>query len=441
MKGWQLVGAVLLTLVSICFGVSTDVNDLHPGAGWGLSARSENGQFAVVLIRSPDMNDCVLEVYDVNASQNKLLWKADVASNFPRGGLFLSDDAGCVARLNTREESRGDALQFYTREQGKIKGYSHDQLLGFCETLTGKGKYNLFPTFYMFHTFEGLTYFCGCLFGKAGLQWVAWSAADGQHLNLDQTVANSITDDARRHFRKELGHEGESPNKILGCLFLSHFKRPEDRPYVEKLLTDQHFVTNPIWVERSSFLQTLLEQINIETQTRYQLDYFCASSGFRETADRELEKWDGKVTRDRLRSRKDPYHCLGTALVQVVLKSTPKRVGGLWVYLVPASIGRAEWDHKRRLHYLMAEFEGLGSEYEIGRTIPCIFGGVTPGKYWIKAVWDKEKPFEPLDRSGDGFCRPQKGDYESADSPVIEVEAAQTIDAGVIQCKQKVKGK
>jgi hypothetical protein len=206
------------------------------------------------------------------------------------------------------------------------------------------------------------------------------------------------------------------------------------------LLTDQDFVTNPIWVERSSFLQTLLEQINIETQTRYQLDYFCASSGLREMADRELEKWDGKVTRDRLRWCKHPYHFLGTVRVHVVLKSRPKTVGGLWVYLVPASVGRAEWDQKRPVHYLMAEFDGLGSEYEIGRTTPCIFGGVTPGKYWVKAVWDKAEPFQPFNRRSDDFCKPQKGDYESVDSPVIEVKAGQTVDAGVIECKQKVKG-
>ena len=109
--------------------------------------------------------------------------------------------------------------------------------------------------------------------------------------------------------------------------------------------------------------------------------------------------------------------------------------------MAPAWGGGADWDHTRPEHYLIGKFQDLGSEYKIGRAIMCIFGGVTPGKYWVKVVWDKAKPFKPFNRRGDDFCRPQKGDYESVDSPVIEVKAGRIVDVGVIECKQKVKGK
>jgi hypothetical protein len=210
------------------------------------------------------------------------------------------------------------------------------------------------------------------------------------------------------------------------------------------LLTDEHFVTKPMWVERPSFLQRALQQININTEERYELDYFYASSLIRQHADRALADWKGKATGGWLRWRGYPFHYLGIVRVQVALKTKPKEAGGLWVYLVPASVDRAEWDRERPVHYLMAEFDGFGSEYKIGkeRTVQCIIGGVTPGRYWIKAVWDKAEPFQPFSRrSSDDFCTPQKGDYESVDSPVIEVEAGKVVDVGVIECKQKVRGK
>jgi hypothetical protein len=272
------------------------------------------------------------------------------------------------------------------------------------------------------------------------MYWVCWNAATGEHIEVDKRLVARITEHTRQHFRRELALEQRYYTKLLAWLFLARLKRPEDRALLEKFLTDQDFVTNPIWVEKPSFLQELLYQINIETEPRYQLDYFCASSGFREMADRNLAAWDGIPVGRRLRWCKRPYHYLGAVRVQVVLKSRPKKVGGLWVYLVPASVDRDEWDQKRRIHYLMAEFDGFASEYEIGRTIPCILGGVTPGRYWVKAVWDKAEPFQPFNRRSDDFCTPQKGDYESVDSPVIEVEAGKVVDVGVIQCKQKVKG-
>jgi hypothetical protein len=441
MKNRRSAATILLILVSIYSAGSTDVSDLHPGAAWGLSAHSENGQFAAVLIRPPDINDCVLEVYEVNAPENKQLWKANVPLKHPHGAIFVSNGGRYVTRLDTDRQAEGDALEFYVREQGKIKGYSREQLLSFCQALTGKGKWDLFPTFYMFHTFEGLTFFCGLMWSQQGSCWVAWNAATGDLIEVNQTLEPRMTDDARRHFRKQLAQQGQSGNKIVACAFLSRWKRTEDRRLVEKMLQDRDFITNPVWVEKPSFLTQLFRQININTEKRYQLDYLYASSGYREFADRALAEWDGKVVGRNLRWRAYPYHYLGTVRLKVVLKGRPKKDGGLWVYLLPESVDRAEWDQKRPEHYLAEEFDGLGSEYEIGRTIPCIFGGVTPGKYCIKAVWDKAKPFEPFNRRSDDFCRPQNGDYESADSPVIEVKAGQTVDVGVIQCKQKVKGK
>jgi len=96
------------------------------------------------------------------------------------------------------------------------------------------------------------------------------------------------------------------------------------------------------------------------------------------------------------------------------------------------------WDNKRPIQYLFADFDSLETDLPIKRTIRCVFDGVTPGKYWVKAVWDKEKPFAKRDAN---FYRPEKGDYENLVSPIIEVKAGKRIDAGTIKCKHKVNGK
>ena len=96
------------------------------------------------------------------------------------------------------------------------------------------------------------------------------------------------------------------------------------------------------------------------------------------------------------------------------------------------------WFNTRPAQYLYWDFEGLDlSYYKVSRSIRCLLKGVTPGKYWVEAVWDRKKPFYNWD---DDFYKPERGDYESVESPVIEVKAGEKLDAGKIKCEKKVKG-
>ncbi len=55
--------------------------------------------------------------------------------------------------------------------------------------------------------------------------------------------------------------------------------------------------------------------------------------------------------------------------------------------------------------------------------LPCVFEGIMPGEYRVKAVWYQTKRLEPSYNCVK--CLPKTGDYESLMSPVFEVKAGE----------------
>lgn len=443
MKNWSLIAPAFVCLSAVCLGQLADFNNPASGADWWIKADSENGKFAAVLIRPSDMNDCMLEVYEVNGPENKLLWKANAPCKVSGGDVFVSNDGIYVVTLDDRKEPKGDALEFYARERGKIKGYSRQEVLGICEKKVGKNKKAPFPSFSLFHSSGGLTYFCACVWGKEEFHWVCWNAATGEYTPVNEALAKSVCEHVRQQFRKQLAAERNGRSIVPACLFLLRLKKAEDRALIERLLADENFWTHWQVVEGESIIQKVLEKVDIDIEARVSFDGFCAQSQVRELADTILAVWDGKIEPTRLRRsfRRQAYfpqYYLGGVSLDVVLTAKPKKRGGLWVYLVPESVGRDQWASNRPVHYLKAEFKSLDPRLEPGQKVRCVFRGVTLGKYWIKAVWDKEKPFY---NGEDKFYKPQKGDYESTADFVVQVKAGEMVDVGTIECKQKVKGK
>lgn len=439
MKSCRSFLAVVVTLSAVCSGTLASDSNLPSKRSWSKSANSDNGKFTAVLRWSLDVNECVLEVLDANARERTLLWKNVVSLKHLVADVFVSDDGKYVVMLDRPEKTADDAFEFYSKDKGRIRGYTHEDVLELSQKVTsGMGK-GAFPCYSFFHHYKGLTYLCSLVWQSEEFHWLVWDAASGEPLKVNQVLAASIYEKAREQFKKEILQEGDFIDKISACMFLLKLKRPEDRVLIEKLLADEHFVTNPICTYRESFVERILEKVGISINGRDELEYFFAESGMREIADKALSEWDGKVKEAVFRAswgRGYVYYRLGEVSVKVVLPARPKKLQNLWVYLVPESVDRAQWAETQPIHSLFVDCDGWDVNYEIGRTVPCVFKGVTPGKYWLKAVWDKEKPF--YDR-GDDFYRPQKGDYESVDSPVIEVGAGQEVDAGKIKCNKKVK--
>jgi hypothetical protein len=123
------------------------------------------------------------------------------------------------------------------------------------------------------------------------------------------------------------------------------------------------------------------------------------------------------------------YVCLGVVDVTVRLPERPAR-GSLWVYLVPEAVAPSEWATNRPVHRLRAAFnDAPPTGYPTA--VPVRFEGVTPGRYWVKAVYDCAEPFS---RDGAAACTPSPGDYESTQRAVVEAVAGKVSSPNPLDC-------
>lgn len=438
MKIFELMITIFTTLGLLCCPTFAATDDTPAKMEWTIDANSDNEKFTAVLRRSIGTTDGTLEVFEVNNIHRKLLWETPSFAKELVPDIFVSDDGNYIVILDDSRRPEGDALEFYRHDKGKIKAYSREDVLGLSEKVTGQYDEKAFSAPHsLFHKFEETTYFCSLVWTDKEFYWLVWNAANGDHIKANQKLIDGIFNQAREHFGKQILKPRNYSKKITACFFLSKLKRPEDRYLIEKLLLEELFVTNPSITYKESLWAKYLDSWGFSIPDQAKLEFFYTQSPIRQFADIALSRWDSK-TDTPLRFRRDDYnyHYLGKVSVQVILPAKPKKHECLWVYLVPESLDWDQWDNKRPAHYLYVDFDGLN--YKIGRIVPCIFMGVTPGKYRLKAVWDRKKPFYNWD---DEFYKPQNGDYESIESPIIQVKAAQTIDAGTIECNHKVKNK
>jgi hypothetical protein len=195
--------------------------------------------------------------------------------------------------------------------------------------------------------------------------------------------------------------------------FLGTLQNPEDRHVIESLLTDTSFYTRPVNKWRGQFIR------------------YNASSPKRALAESILAQWDGKP--------KDKYHYLGTVEGKLKLHAPPKAGDHrLCIYLVPGEVIKDNWYAEVPVHRITYYFWKYSFHNRQWPTIiiPFRIQGVTPGTYQAKAVWDKAKPHN----FGDNYIKgpPQKGDYQSIDSPLITIEAGKTVDNITIDCTHEV---
>jgi len=400
--------------------------------------------------------DRKIQVFAVNASQKKLVWST-TAPPGNAGGALVSNDGSYVATVDRSLWPEWDAVEIFCRDKGRTAGYSRDVIISLAEQVHGivitkkLERYigvRIDPSPYsdersyvsrmrsshaVFHRSRGRTHFCLGIWDGNEFHWLAWDAETGERIGVDQVFAGEILEDAHRQCRGQIIR-----SQKFNLDFLVKLRRPEDRPLIEGLLDADDFHT---MVKSGSYKEPafgwLFEKLGIHLEGTIELDYVRASSSIRWDADRALGRWDGKGPCRSSPRNTVCHHYLGNVLVDIALPAKPKRRGGLWVYLVPDSVSRKQWLRQPPAHCLHVEFKSTDPRLKPGQTISCLFITATPGRYWVKAVWDKAKPYYNGDVK---FYKPQKGDYESVVSPVIEVKAGQVADVGVIECKQKVKG-
>lgn len=389
-----------------------------------------------------------IQVFDVNGPQPNLLWSTTAPPGNTGGGL-VSNDGRYVAIVNRSQDPSGDVVEVFCRDKGKTVAYRRDEIARLADEVTGilttwpipddpdiesSYAFRIGSSHAIFRKSRGRTRFCLGIWDGNEFHWLVWDAETAQRLDVNEVFAAEILEDAHRQSREQTIRR---QNINLG--FLVKLRRPEDRPLIEGLLDADDFQT---MVMSGSYKKPafgwLFEKLGIHLEGTIELDYVYTYSSIRSSADWALGRWEGKGPCTSTPRKAACHRYLGNVLVDIALPAKPKHRGGLWVYLVPQSVSRTQWSNQRPVHYLNVQFGNTDPRLKPGRTISCAFSTAAPGSYWVKAVWDKAKPYHNGDVK---FYKPQKGDYESVDSPVIDVKAGQTVDVGVIQCKQKVKGK
>jgi hypothetical protein len=425
---------------------------------------SENGRFQVRLEQygeeplhfkdSPPLADRKIQVFNVNGPQKKLVWSATTTPGSACGAI-VSNDGRYVAIVDQSQRPEWDVVEVFCGGKGKTVAYSQDKLIRLAEQVEGiklvhyiepylaavaevdDGGYafRIRSSHAIFRKSGGRTHFCLGIWDGHEFGWLVCDAETGERIDVDEVFAAEILEDAHRRCREQI-----IKRQTFNLGFLVMLKRPEDRPLIEGLLDADDFHTAVIdGSYKEPALGWFFKKLGIRLEGTIELDFVYASSYTRSAADRALGRWDGKGRWSGSSRKTASYHYLGNVLVNIALPKKPKRRGGggLWVYLVPDSVSRQQWLSQPPAHCLHVEFKSTDTRLKPGQTIPCVFRTAAPGRYWVKAVWDKAKPYH---NGKDKFYRPRKGDYESVDSPVIEVKAEQTVDAGTIECKQKVKG-
>jgi len=125
----------------------------------------------------------------------------------------------------------------------------------------------------------------------------------------------------------------------------------------------------------------------------------------------------------------EQYVYLGVVEVTVRLPERPGK-GSLWVYLLPENVGAAEWSKTCPTCQVRCAFnDAPPAGYPAAITVR--FEGVTPGRYWLKAVYDAAQPFSG---GAAAACTPSPGDYESVQRTTIDVAAGKVTSLQPLTC-------
>lgn len=399
------------------------------------STSSENGNFAVYLTPPKEKGDGLLEVIEIKDQNEAILWKSTLKDQYLPMEVYVTNEGDNVVTVNQiGSAGYGDYVIAFYNANGLIKNYSMEEILHLPKNIEYSELRELVPhstssRWWDKHSIKFLDMNSGklnfCIWLGVFNRWAAWDATTGQEVKPDEKMISKWDTKARLLAIKRIrqGPEGLSPDEDNApFVFISRFRRPEDRKLIEQLLSDGQFY-GMILSSKNNFL------------------HYTQFSGRRSFAEQLLAKWDGKLTEidDPFDYNRQIYYHLGVIDGVVKLPQIPRIGDGtLWVLLVPEKVTKNRWQIEPPIHRLVVPFDkylfGIYSP-KVSRNFLYRIEGITPGKYWLKAVWDKAKPRR---KQYARICRPKQGDYESIESPVITIEAGKIVQDVIVDCTHKV---
>jgi hypothetical protein len=425
---------ILAAFLSVTATVSADF--WYFSSERGRAACSENAKFVVYLTPGKQEEQPLIEVFQIKDSQELRVWQCRMGNRSNPLEVNITNDGKYVATVNNAGRAGyGDYVLAFYDTNGLIKNYSLEQILASLhvdyaefdksvpKSISSRWWDRYSVKFFSSH--NAATYFCIWL--DLVDRWVAWDPSNGRRVEVAEAMIKRLNNRTRLWAVKTIEEGsfalGRGPcGEETPYVFLSKLRKPEDRNIIERLLSDGRF--------------------NVEIQSSKQESlHYVQGSGMRSLGEKLLAKWDGRATEapGPNQEHEQIYYYLGVVDGTIRLPHVPEAGDGtLWVYLVPAGIGTDQWHRKPPVHRLAASLdEFLISEDGPNVSRDFLFGveGVTPGKYWLKAVWDKATPYC---ETYDAICLPDRGDFQGVAPTVVTVKAGQTVENILIDCMLEV---
>jgi hypothetical protein len=393
-----------------------------------------------------------LSVFRVDAATRIPLWTVGLMNRVSPLNVLLTDDGEYAVSLdNWHSMGYGEEVIAFYGRIGLIRSYSLEAALDDGSgKITRDGLWNSFDHSVSSRWWrknsimqiDGAT--TNAVFGIwldwAGC-WYAWRMADGLPLKLkgkDLLRWNEMgraqahawlaqPEISGRPSREEMHKQtpaaeawsrqvGERrDHQALACRYLAYTKNPDDRPLLEKALHSSELNAN--W-----------------------------DPELRIIADRALAILDGASDSFGSLSRREqePFYQLGTIDLTIELPQIPaKGEGQLYVSVYPETVKAAEWRQAPALFRTGTSFKSSSTKTasEVKITIPAFW----PGRYWVKAVWQRNPPFQydlysyegmrEWKESREAAPAADANDFESGIPEFFAVKRGQTVTC-TIKCMQ-----
>ena len=355
------------------------------------------------------------------------LWETDLGNEVAPVELMLTNDGRHVVTFDNwhRAGYGDDVVAFYAQDKAgarRVAAYSLEQILPKEQvaqvTTSVSSRWWREHGHRFFDEAGGRTAVCVWL-GRLG-RWVAWDVATGKPLDVtaDAEALRRWNRAGADWAMRELSRDRD----VFGATrFLSATKNPGTQAVLEKLLRREDFQTSHHAAEDG------------------EPDRWVAWSPTRKHADRALSAWygDPRAMEHAGAEYADwDYAHLGAVDATLRLAAAPGPNGGdLYVYLFPESVGEIEWPAAKPVHELSVRAKGRRRP---GAEMNVRFEGVAPGRYWLKAAYDRDAPFTNAARGAAAGYRPSPGDVESTERRFIDVKPGETAAYGNLRCTHAV---
>jgi hypothetical protein len=407
---------------------------------------SDNKQFIARVVPATTNAKPQLLVLTVSKGRTNQLWASDLGNKVSPNSVLISDDGSSVVTLDNwgRGGYGDDVIAFYTRA-GRMAKYSLEQIAppprrteNSFQSLGGRDGYGGVishstasrhwqrNSLQFFAVYEGELWFC--LWLDWDDRWLVWRASDGAVVNPTLQMLTLLNAAGRRRALKLNSGTRFSESALA---FLARLRIPQDKPLIEFWLNDTNFSMGTAQKSGPDMQGTVFT--------------FFSHSHSRDAADKALARWNGKKSFEEI-GLHQRYDYLGTLNGVVRFPVPPaKGEGSIYIHLIPESKPLSDWASIPAAQYLAADLRvhyphiflnGGMQDAALPADVNFAINGVTPGDYRVKVVWDKVKPFA---RSGEVLYKPQPGDYESTNSPVITIQSGST-NTVQVECKTLVEG-